>query len=219
MAEPAVPAIVRGCPSATIRPSPSRRSPSTASSAATSRSRGDSPCRSPTVSIARCDGDGGVFTWYDAANQPRFGPGTRIADLLDHGGNYSASCVGCHSTGIRKVGATPSGEVSFQGFVAVLSRPDDPGTFDYDGDGFDDLMNVGCESCHGAGGNYYKKSTMKSITSGEIDGATVGLVKPTEETCVSCHNEESPTFKGFDFTEYSEKISHPIPDAKKAEYQ
>jgi hypothetical protein len=78
---------------------------------------------------------------------------------------------------------------------------------------------VGCESCHGAGGNYYKKSTMESITSGEIDGATVGLVTPTEETCVKCHNEESPSFKGFDFAEYSEKIAHPIPDAKKAEYK
>ncbi len=78
---------------------------------------------------------------------------------------------------------------------------------------------VGCESCHGAGGNYFKKKTMQSITSGEIDGATVGLVSPNEETCVGCHNEESPTYKGFDFAEYSEKIAHPIPDAKKAEYQ
>ena len=78
---------------------------------------------------------------------------------------------------------------------------------------------VGCESCHGAGGNYYKKKTMQSITSGEIEGASVGLVTPTEETCVTCHNEESPTFKGFDFAEYSAKIAHPIPDAKKAEYQ
>ncbi|NNE33637.1 MAG: cytochrome C554 [Rhodothermales bacterium] len=78
---------------------------------------------------------------------------------------------------------------------------------------------VSCESCHGAGGNYYKKKTMASITSGEIDGATVGLVAPTEETCVACHNDKSPTFAGFDFAEYSEKIAHPIPDAKKAEYK
>ncbi len=78
---------------------------------------------------------------------------------------------------------------------------------------------VSCESCHGAGGNYYKKKTMASITSGEIEGASVGLVAPTEETCVACHNDKSPTFKGFDFAEYSEKIAHPIPDAKKAEYK
>lgn len=78
---------------------------------------------------------------------------------------------------------------------------------------------VGCESCHGAGGNYYKKSTMESITSGEVEGASVGLVTPTEETCVKCHNEKSPSFKGFNFEEYSAKIAHPIPEATKAEYK
>lgn len=78
---------------------------------------------------------------------------------------------------------------------------------------------VSCESCHGAGGNYYKKTTMASITSGEIEGASVGLVTPTEETCVKCHNDKSPSFEGFDFAEYSAKIAHPIPDAKKAEYK
>ncbi len=93
----------------------------------------------------------GPGNWYDGSNQPRFGPETTIADLADHGGNYSATCVGCHATGIREVGPMAGGEVSFQGFVAVLSRPDDPGTFDYDGDGFNDLMNIGCESCHGPG--------------------------------------------------------------------
>lgn len=78
---------------------------------------------------------------------------------------------------------------------------------------------VGCESCHGAGGNYYKKSTMKSITAGEIEGSSVGLVTPDEALCTTCHNENSPTFKGFDFAEYSAKIAHPIPEETKATYQ
>ncbi|MBT8401351.1 MAG: cytochrome c family protein [Rhodothermia bacterium] len=78
---------------------------------------------------------------------------------------------------------------------------------------------VGCESCHGAGGNYYKKSTMKSITAGEIEGSSVGLVTPSEATCTGCHNENSPTFKGFDFEEYSAKIAHPIPEETKAAYK
>lgn len=78
---------------------------------------------------------------------------------------------------------------------------------------------VGCESCHGAGGNYYKKSTMQSITSGEIEGSSVGLVTPDEATCTGCHNEKSPTFAGFDFAEYSAKIAHPIPEETKAAYK
>lgn len=78
---------------------------------------------------------------------------------------------------------------------------------------------VGCESCHGAGGDYYKKSTMESITSGEIEGSSVGLVTPDSETCVQCHNEKSPTFEGFNFEEYAAKIAHPIPEETKAQYQ
>ncbi len=78
---------------------------------------------------------------------------------------------------------------------------------------------VGCESCHGAGGNYFKKSTMKSITAGEIEGSSVGLMTPDETTCTGCHNEKSPNFKGFDFDEYWAKIAHPIPEETKAAYK
>ena len=71
---------------------------------------------------------------------------------------------------------------------------------------------VGCESCHGAGGDYWKKTVMKDITMGKVDGATLGLIKPTEKVCVQCHNEKSPTFKGFVFEEMYKKIAHPYPD-------
>ena len=76
---------------------------------------------------------------------------------------------------------------------------------------------VGCESCHGPGGEYYKKKTMEAITKGEIDGASVGLLIPDEATCTSCHNERSPSFSGFDFEARSAEIAHPIPDERKAE--
>jgi hypothetical protein len=76
---------------------------------------------------------------------------------------------------------------------------------------------VGCEACHGPGSEYKSNKVMKAITTGETDGATVGLWAPDEALCVSCHNEESPTYKGFDFAEYSAKIAHPIPADYKAE--
>lgn len=70
---------------------------------------------------------------------------------------------------------------------------------------------VGCESCHGPGSLYKKKKTMKALRAGKLDPATVGLIKPTEKTCRGCHNEESPSFKEFDFEKMKEKIAHPVP--------
>ena len=79
------------------------------------------------------------------------------------------------------------------------------------GDKYDKAEGVTCESCHGAGGDYYKKSTMEGIAAGEIDGASVGYVKPGAETCTGCHNEESPTYKEFDYDTMVAKIAHPKP--------
>lgn len=78
---------------------------------------------------------------------------------------------------------------------------------------------VGCESCHGPGSTYKSAKVMKAVVSGETDGASVGLWAPNAELCVTCHNEESPTFKGFEFDEYIVKVSHPIPEAHMAKYK
>ena len=77
---------------------------------------------------------------------------------------------------------------------------------------YDIADGVGCESCHGPGQDYYKKATMVLIYKGELDPASVGLVVPTEKTCVGCHNAESPTFKSFNFEESWKKIAHPTPE-------
>ena len=75
---------------------------------------------------------------------------------------------------------------------------------------------VSCESCHGAGQDYSKRKTMIAIFEGEIDPASVGLIKPDEKVCVQCHNKESPTHKEFAFDQMAKKIAHPIPEARKA---
>ncbi len=80
---------------------------------------------------------------------------------------------------------------------------------------YDKTQGVGCESCHGAGGDYYKKKTMKKLFEGKIKPESVGLTLPTEKVCLTCHNDESPSFKGFDFEKYLDKIKHPIPEGKK----
>lgn len=66
---------------------------------------------------------------------------------------------------------------------------------------------VGCESCHGAGADYKDKKTMEDHAA----AMAAGLVMPTAETCKTCHNEKSPTYKAFDFTKAAALIAHPNP--------
>lgn len=72
---------------------------------------------------------------------------------------------------------------------------------------------VGCEACHGPGSEYYKMTAMKKAYAGEIEGASVGLMTVDEASCKTCHNEKSPTFKGFDFAKQAAMIAHPVPAA------
>ena len=70
---------------------------------------------------------------------------------------------------------------------------------------------VGCESCHGPGGDYKSTKVMEDREA----AVAAGLVIPTAETCQGCHNDQSPTFKGFDWDKYYAKIAHPIPESGK----
>ena len=66
---------------------------------------------------------------------------------------------------------------------------------------------VGCETCHGPGSMYKGASVMKNRDL----ALTKGMIIPDEALCKTCHNSQSPTFKGFNFAEMSVKIAHPNP--------
>ena len=69
---------------------------------------------------------------------------------------------------------------------------------------------VSCESCHGAGSAYKKKSIMIDHEKSLANGLNI----PDEKTCVQCHNKKNPFFKPFDFKKMISKINHPIPGKK-----
>ena len=72
---------------------------------------------------------------------------------------------------------------------------------------------VQCESCHGPGSAYKKKSIMKVREKAVANGLLV-YENPGEELCINCHNAESPTYVDFVFEEAWEKIKHPIPGSE-----
>lgn len=66
---------------------------------------------------------------------------------------------------------------------------------------------VSCESCHGPGSAYKSAAIMKKRDM----ALKKGMIMPEEAVCLKCHNDESPTFKGFDYKEYVAKIAHDDP--------
>lgn len=72
---------------------------------------------------------------------------------------------------------------------------------------YDDSEGVGCEACHGPGSDYKSKKTMQDSAAAKAAGL---IMDKSEAACTKCHNEESPTFKGFDFAARWEEIKHPV---------
>ncbi len=70
---------------------------------------------------------------------------------------------------------------------------------------------VSCETCHGPGADYFQTAIMKD----QKKAIANGLIIPDEKMCKTCHNAESPHFKGFDYAAYLKKVAHPNPAAAK----
>ena len=92
--------------------------------------------------------------------------------------------MGCHITGIRSVGKTPQGEWLLRPYPAINFEADNPAYFDYDGDGKPDLMNIGCEMCHGPGAAHVldQKNHAKIVNPAKLN------TDQANEVCGRCHN-------------------------------
>ncbi len=72
---------------------------------------------------------------------------------------------------------------------------------------------VQCESCHGPGSDFKIMAVMKDKAKAVAAGLTPLSLHDgsAEKQCKTCHNQQSPTFKGFNFKEAWTKIAHPTP--------
>jgi hypothetical protein len=114
-----------------------------------------------------------------------------LESLKAKGEDKNASCLACHVTGYGK----PTG------YGADTTK-------------MEALGNVGCESCHGPGSAYSKMAVMQDPAKAK----EAGLITPDEKTCVTCHNEKSPTFnkdKPFKFADMYKMIEHHAPKKTK----
>ncbi|MEW6509626.1 MAG: cytochrome c family protein [Bacteroidota bacterium] len=75
--------------------------------------------------------------------------------------------------------------------------------------GFKKEEGVTCEACHGAASGY-KLIHSKDIAKAKAAGFTIGD-KTDAKFCQTCHNSESPFFKGFKMEEMWAKIEHKGP--------
>lgn len=98
----------------------------------------------------------------------------------------AAECLKCHAT------------KAFLGAEVVVSAKGK----------YADTEGIGCEACHGPGSDYKSKKVMVDSEASKA----AGLVRvKSADACAKCHNEESPTFKGFEFEERWAEIAHPVP--------
>jgi hypothetical protein len=112
-----------------------------------------------------------------------------LVDKKD-GSEKNAKCLPCHTTGMGKATGYVLGDTTAHNKA---------------------MANIGCEACHGPGADYKAMNIMKD----KAKAVENGLMVSDEKACKTCHNESSPTFKGFDFATYWKKIEHPVKAAGK----
>jgi hypothetical protein len=93
------------------------------------------------------------------------------------------ACLKCHAT-----------RASLGGDVAINEKAN-----------YNDSEGVGCEACHGPGSDYKSRSVMLDPEASRAAGLIMN------SGCRACHNDESPTFRGFDFEAQWLEIAHMVP--------
>jgi hypothetical protein len=111
---------------------------------------------------------------------------TKAIDSLKENEKKDPKCLVCHATGYGKAAAEGA-----------------------------QLEGVQCEACHGAGSDYKNPAIMnKTKWKANADAQKklaqdAGMITtPTEEMCKTCHNKNSPTFKGFNYAKDLPKVKH-----------
>ena len=137
--------------------------------------------------------------WFDFATNRLRRP--EVRDSFDN------NCLGCHAVGFRLAGSATQG-------WSGQAVHDPNGEFDLDGDGRNEEINVGCESCHGPGSEHIEA---------EVRGSRIvmpALITPEREMtlCGACHSR--PVGIGGGATEAPLDLQGrmPMPGIRRSDY-
>lgn len=105
-------------------------------------------------------------------------------------------CLKCHTTGYKKEG----------GFVDMDTTPE--------------MAGVGCEACHGPGGDYrdIHNKKMLDFTSAEVRAAGQLYASKGDKVCEKCHNDDSP-FKASVDPKYAFNLKQRLKDGTESFHQ
>jgi predicted CXXCH cytochrome family protein len=117
------------------------------------------------------------WPWRDYRSDLWYDFGTDTLREPDNADSFDNNCAGCHMTGYRLDGSDADG-------WSARAVVDPAGAFDYDGDDRVELINTGCEACHGPGSEHLELSPRGSYI------VSPGLLTPGRQAaiCGSCHS-------------------------------
>jgi len=123
--------------------------------------------------------------WWDPTTMmPTLYMTSTRSEIADIGRSYSRRCIGCHTTGFRELYQDPVGEWVYRPWPATLPNPARVEQYpDYDRDGIRDIVNIGCEACHGPGSAHVMGGGDPEhiLAPSELD------TERSNEICQQCH--------------------------------
>ncbi len=125
-----------------------------------------------------------VDAWYDNNNAPVYTSTSTLAEAATNSRSLAKGCAGCHVTGLT-LDQNASGEWIAHGAGIDPATENSYGNnvFDLDGDGSLEQINVGCERCHGEGGDHAASGDKTKI----INPADLTTAE-SNNLCGMCHS-------------------------------